>query len=70
MKLKTPKLVQLEFEVEESDLRFVDTMYPLARDVIRAGLYMPNRAHPRICGRKYCSFWRACEAEFGGRVKE
>jgi len=70
VKNKTPKLVQLEFEVEESDLRFVDTMYPLARDVIRAGLYMPNRTHPRICGRKYCSFWRACEAEFGGTVKE
>jgi RecB family exonuclease len=69
VKNKTPKLVQLQFEVEDSDLQFVDRMYPLAQDVIRAGLYMPNRSC-RVCSRKYCSFWRACEAEFGGTVKE
>jgi len=69
VKLKTPKVVQLETEITEADVRFVESMYPLARDVIQAGLYMPNRAC-RLCSKKYCSFWRACEAEFGGRVKE
>lgn len=68
-RLKTPKADALEFDVTEADLRFVDTMYPLARDVIQAGLYMPNRSC-RFCSRKYCSFWRACETEFGGEVEQ
>lgn len=68
-RLKTSKVDTVEFQVTDADLRFVDTMYPLARDVIKAGLYMPNRAC-RVCSRKYCSFWRACEQEFGGTVNE
>lgn len=68
VKNKTPKLVSLEYQVSQEDLRFVQTMYPLARDVMASGLYPPNRAS-RTCSRRYCSFWRQCQQEFGGEVK-
>ena len=38
-------------------------------DTIRAGVFNPNRSS-YLCSRKYCSYWRACQREFGGKVPE
>jgi hypothetical protein len=44
-------------------------MYPLAQEAMRAGLYVPNR-NSSLCSRKYCSFWKQCEQDYGGQVDE
>jgi hypothetical protein len=44
-------------------------MYPMIQDGMRTGLYIPNRVG-FLCSRRYCGYWRRCEREFGGAVKE
>jgi hypothetical protein len=66
-KTKKPELVQQEFTVEPSDVEQTQKLYPAVQQAIRAGHFLPNRSS-NLCSRKYCSFWRRCEQEFGGRV--
>ncbi len=68
-KTKTTKLVSQTFDVTPDDLRQTATLYPMAQDGMRSGLYMPNR-NSMLCSRRNCPFWQACEREFGGHVKE
>ncbi|HZT29734.1 MAG TPA: PD-(D/E)XK nuclease family protein [Bryobacteraceae bacterium] len=65
---KTPKIVTQTYTVQPADLRLTETLYPLVREGIRNGLYLPNRGS-NLCSRKHCNFATACEAEFGGCVK-
>jgi len=64
---KTPKLVQIEHTITAQDRLAPERIYPIAQATMRAGYYMPNRTS-NLCSRKNCAHWRACEAEFGGRV--
>ena len=66
--LKQPKLVTIEKTLTPADFRFTETIYPLVQEQMRSGLISPARSS-MFCSRKSCSFWRTCEAEFGGRVK-
>jgi hypothetical protein len=67
VKNKTPKIVRQEYTIQNCDLEECDKMYPLVQQAIRTGLFLPNRSS-YMCSRKYCSFWRACQKEFGGEV--
>lgn len=62
------KVTVQSFEITDADDRMIDTLYPLAQAGMRAGLYAPNRSS-LLCARRYCSYWRECEREFGGQVK-
>jgi CRISPR/Cas system-associated exonuclease Cas4 (RecB family) len=68
-KTKTPAIVEQEFQIDDADVAATAKLYPLAQKMIRAGAWMPNRSS-FMCSRKYCSFWRACEREWGGHVSE
>ena len=63
------QLVQMSYRIGEQDLTATRTLYPLVQEGIRSGLYYPNR-QSMLCGRKYCAFWKHCEREFGGTVRE
>ena len=65
---KTPKLVKIEYEVTDADLRLTCSLYPRVREGIREGLHFPNR-NSNLCSRKYCNFAEACCREFGGCVE-
>jgi len=67
VKNKAPKIVQQGYTVQACDLNETERMYPLVQQAIRTGLFLPNRSS-YMCSRKYCSFWRACQREFGGEV--
>lgn len=62
------QLVTLEYTVGEQDLEATRTLYPLAQAGMRSGLYFPNR-QSILCSRRNCPFWRECEQEFGGTVR-
>ena len=67
VKTKTPKLVQQVVSVEEAYVQQTMRMYPVVQLAIRAGQFLPNR-QSYMCSRHYCSFWRQCQADFGGKV--
>jgi hypothetical protein len=68
-KQKTVQLVQQTYDAGAASERlYVETLYPIVQDGMRDGRYWPVR-DGQLCSRKYCSFWRPCEREFGGMVK-
>jgi hypothetical protein len=69
VKTQTIQLIQQAYTVGEQDLQATRTIYPLVQEGIQSGLYFPNR-HSLLCSRKHCAFWRQCEREFGGTVRE
>jgi hypothetical protein len=68
-KTKTLQVVEQSFAIVEADLIQVRRIYPLVQEAMRAGLYVPNR-NSSLCSRKYCSFWKQCEDDYGGQVDE
>ena len=67
VKSKTVQLVEQTFAITEADVKATATLYPLAQEGMRSGLYMPNR-NSMLCSRKYCPYADRCEADFGGAV--
>jgi hypothetical protein len=61
-------VVTQEYTVSPADLKMTAKLYPLVREAMREGIYLPNRGSTR-CSRKFCNFVAACESEFGGRVR-
>jgi CRISPR/Cas system-associated exonuclease Cas4 (RecB family) len=69
VKTKTPQLVQISIAIDAADLAQTERIYPRVQQSIRAGIFLPNR-QSYLCSRRYCSFWRACQSDFGGRIPE
>lgn len=69
VKTKTPRIVNQPLMITAEDIRFAETIYPLAQEVMKGGIYLPNRKSV-MCSRRYCSFWRECEDSFGAEVPE
>ena len=63
------KTVPFTRDIGPAEVLYAESIYPMVQEAMRDGLYLPQRA-ARICSRKYCPFWQACEKEFGGRVPE
>ncbi len=69
VKTKVPQLVSQEWRIDASDLHGIETLYPLAQAAMLKGYYMPNR-QSTLCSRRQCSYWRHCQADYGGTVEE
>jgi RecB family exonuclease len=67
VKLKKPKLVQIEHEITLPDYHYLRSSYPLVQEKMREGLFDCNR-NSWLCRRGSCSYWQRCEAEYGGIV--
>jgi hypothetical protein len=65
---KTPQCVVMTYEVSDADIRLTEAIYPAVQEAMKQGRVLPNR-ESNLCGRKYCSFWEACEKDWGGTVK-
>lgn len=65
---KSPQVVTQEYTVSPADLKITEKLYPLVREAMREGIYLPNRSS-NLCSYRHCAFAAICEAEFGGRVK-
>ena len=65
---KTPQVVTQEYTVSPADVKMTEKVYPLVREAMREGIYLPNRTS-NLCSYKHCAFAATCEAEFGGHVK-
>ena len=64
----TPQLITQTWAVSAADVQWTDALYPLAREAMRRGYYMPNR-NSIHCSRHHCPCWRRCEQDFGGVVE-
>lgn len=69
IRTKSVQVVRHSRQLIPDDFRATNTLYPLARQAMRSGTYMPNRLS-LYCSRRHCPFWRECEQEFGGHVPE
>lgn len=69
VKTKAPGLVTQSVTITGQDIAATRALYPLAQRIMRAGEYMPNRLSMN-CSRRNCSFWRDCEREWGGEVRQ
>jgi len=69
VKTKTPQVIQQEHVVNDSEIRYAGIVYGRVRQSIWDGVFIPNR-NSFLCSRKNCAFWRECEREFGGHVRE
>jgi hypothetical protein len=69
VKTKTVQLIRDSYCVGEADQLATQVLYPLVQCGIRSGLYFPNR-QCIACSRRHCAFWKQCEGDFGGMVKE
>jgi RecB family exonuclease len=65
---KSPQVVTQEYTVSLADVKLTEKLYPLVREAMREGIYLPNRSS-NLCSYKHCAFAAVCEAEFGGSVK-
>lgn len=65
---KETQLIQIDHAPGEAGARLVSKMYPLVKEGIANGLFMPNRSS-NLCSKRYCNFWAECEREFGGMVE-
>jgi RecB family exonuclease len=68
-KTKTPAFYSHSFPVADQERQFVRSIYPAVADAMNHGQALPNRAS-LFCSRGNCPFWRSCENDYGGRVKE
>ena len=68
VKLKKSKLVQIARQIDQQDMLALERLYPQAQKLARSGVYRPNRTS-MLCSKKNCSYWRECEAEYGGHVE-
>jgi RecB family exonuclease len=66
---RTVSLTQKSFQIGPADRRYAETVYPMVQESIREGIFLPRRSSA-LCSRKYCGYWRACEREFGGAVRD
>jgi len=69
VKTKSPQLIQRPFSIAEQELRAIHTIYPKAQELMRGGVYLPNR-QSMLCSRRHCAYWRHCEQKWGGEVPE
>jgi putative RecB family exonuclease len=65
---KVPQLVQIEYQISQADRQLTERIYPRVQAAMQSGHYMPNRGSMR-CSKRYCSFWEACQDEFGGHIQ-
>jgi RecB family exonuclease len=65
---ETVRLIHKSFAVTDQDRQYAETIYPMVQDSIRDGIFLPRRNSP-LCSRRYCSFWKRCEQEYGGEVR-
>jgi RecB family exonuclease len=65
---KDPQLILTKHTPGAAGQRLVERIYPLVAEGIAGGLFTPNR-NATTCNRRYCSFWRECEREYGGCVE-
>ena len=66
---RTISLTQKTFQVGPTDRKYAEGIYPMVQQSIRDGIFLPRRSSS-LCSRKHCGYWRACEREFGGVVRE
>ena len=64
-KAATPKVVVQTFPILANDGEHARQLFPVGKDAMGQGFAIPNRTNT-FCVRKYRSFWRQCQQEYGG----
>ena len=68
-KTKTPAVVQQTVEITAEDRAYAEYIYPAVQEAARRGEVIPRRSS-NLCSRKHCAYWRECQADYGGEVRQ
>ena len=68
-KTKTVGHFEQTFQVTPADRTYTERLYSITLDQMQTGLIAPNRGS-FCCSRHNCSYWAACESDYGGVVGE
>jgi hypothetical protein len=68
-KTKTPAVVQQTVEITAEDRAYAEYIYPAVQEAARRGEVLPRRSS-NLCSRKHCAYWRQCQADYGGEVRQ
>ena len=66
---KTVSLTHKSLIITDGDRKYAETVYPMVQDSIKEGIFLPRR-NGSLCSRRYCGFWKYCEREFHGVIKD
>ena len=69
IKNKTPKSQRTRWKPNKTDKNYALTLFKGVAKGIDNETYIPNRSH-FMCSKRFCAYWRECESNFGGKVKE
>ena len=68
IKTKEPKIMKGTMTVDDEDKRFWMNTVARVADGIQKEVFIPNRGS-MMCSKRWCGYWRQCEANWGGKVK-
>ena len=69
IKNKSPKIQQVRWKPNNTDKKYTLGLIKNVANGIDNETYIPNRSH-FMCSKKFCAYWKECEKNFGGKVKE
>ncbi len=66
---KEPRVISFDVSVTESEEKLALRTLATVADGIQKGVFFHNRGD-NFCSRRYCAYWRECEEENGGTVRD
>jgi CRISPR/Cas system-associated exonuclease Cas4 (RecB family) len=69
IKNKNPKIQQVRWKPNDEDKKYALSLIQNVAKGIDNETYIPNRSS-FMCSKKFCAFWKECEENFGGKVRE
>jgi len=64
-----PTVSIITHRLEPQDAKYVESLAAHVARSFEAGAFPPNR-ESFVCSRRFCPFWKTCEEEYGGKVRE
>ena len=69
IKNKTPKSQRTRWKPNNDDRSYTMNLFKSVAKGIDNETFLPNRGH-FMCSKRFCAYWKECESNFGGKVKE
>jgi len=69
IKTRDPKIITIEHETSDEEKAFVLSLLGQVDHAIKSEAFYPNRSS-WMCSKKSCGYWRQCEKDYNGKVRE
>lgn len=70
VKTKTPQILTFKHAVNLSDMKMITSLVKRVTKGIEQEVWIPSARGSWTCTRKWCAYYKLCEAECGGRIPD